>query len=129
MRGLFILFALLVAHVAWAASSACPLTAQEQASQVGEDTCLQIEVHEEQKHLDVALLNLRRSLSPQNWGKLEASQRAWKETTRLDCEIRASFYAGGTIQPFVSGVCYGEHIRARLEYLRHCLSVAYPCRK
>jgi toxin ParE1/3/4 len=66
MRGLFILFALFAVHVAWAASTACPLTPQEQASEAGEDTCLQIAVHDEQKQLDTALLDLRRILSPRN---------------------------------------------------------------
>ena len=121
MRVAIVIFALCVANVAYAADANCTQT----MTQTDINLCTYAAASKEQKKLNALLADLKRSLSPQNWKMLEQSQSAWEESRKLDCEIEASFFDGGSIRSAIINSCYDQHTYDRIHRLRYYLCPNY----
>jgi uncharacterized protein YecT (DUF1311 family) len=115
------LLGLLFANAAFAADTACA----HAMTQADINRCTHAAASAEQKNLDALLTELKQSLAPGNWKTLEQSQASWKKTRKLDCEIEASFFDGGSMQPTIVNGCYDRHTANRISHLRYYLCPNY----
>ncbi|HET7635573.1 MAG TPA: lysozyme inhibitor LprI family protein [Burkholderiales bacterium] len=115
------LLALLMAGTAFAADTTCT----QATTQADLDRCMSAAAAAKQKRLDALLAELKRSLMPEARNLLEQSQAAWDKSRKLDCEIEASFFAGGSIQPTIVSGCYVQHTSDRINRLRYYLCPDY----
>jgi uncharacterized protein YecT (DUF1311 family) len=121
MTVLIMLIALLMASTAFAADTTCT----QAATQADLDRCMSTAAAAKQKKLDTLLAELKRSLEPGSRKLLEQSQAAWEKSRKLDCEIEASFFAGGSAQPAIVNGCYDQHTSDRINRLRYYLCPDY----
>jgi uncharacterized protein YecT (DUF1311 family) len=121
MSAIIALIALLAANTAFAADTTCP----HATTQADLNLCTHEAASAKQKKLDSLLAELKRSLSPGNWKILEQSQASWEKSRKLDCEIEASFFDGGSVQPTIVNGCYDQHASDRIHRLRYYLCPDY----
>jgi uncharacterized protein YecT (DUF1311 family) len=58
---------------------------------------------------------------PEQWARLEANQRNWRDFVDRDCEWEAAFADGGSIQPMVRALCVAGATAQRINRLRTVL--------
>jgi uncharacterized protein YecT (DUF1311 family) len=88
------------------------------------NACAANEYQREDAKLNEYYKALAGKLGPSEKERLKAAQRAWIKFRDLQCELEASRYEGGSIQPLVRSSCLAQVTKQRNEDLRRMIEDA-----
>lgn len=101
------------------------LQAQAQAPDCGNaqtqmemNQCAAAALEREDQHLNRVYNQYRSGLQESERQALKQAQLAWIKFRDLDCELAASVYDGGSMQPMVHADCLAARTRERIGHLK-----------
>jgi len=93
-------------------------------TQLEMNACAAKEYQSEDAKLNKYYKELIRKVGASEKQKLKATQRAWIKFRDLQCELEASNYEGGSIQPLIRSSCLAQVTKQRNEDLRRMIEDA-----
>ena len=87
-------------------------------TQMEMSVCVQRATQAAVAKLDALLSELRAVLSDSQVSELNAIQELWVRTRDRECTWESSFFAGGSVAPFVHGNCVLKRTEQRIQNLR-----------
>ena len=87
-------------------------------TQMEMNQCAAAALEREDQHLNRVYNQYRTSLQESERQALKQAQLAWIKFRDLDCELAASVYDGGSMQPMVHADCLAARTRERIGHLK-----------